>query len=89
MTLLAALALSHALALAQSGGGAYVIDRVVIAGGGSPMSGGAYQVSGTFGQAATARLAAQNYAVYDGFWSPASLGGSSDRIFANGFDPGF
>ena len=79
-----------ALAFAQSSGGAYVIDRVVIAGGGSPMSGGAYQVSGTFGQAATTRLSAQGlHGLSIGFWSPASLNGSSDRIFANGFDPGF
>jgi hypothetical protein len=71
---------------AQSSGGAYRIDRVVIAGGGSPMSGGPYQVSGTFGQAATATLAASGYRMFDGFWSPDSLA-TSDRIFANGFDP--
>jgi hypothetical protein len=85
----AVLALAAAASLAaeaQSSGGAYRIDRVVIAGGGSPMSGGAYQVSGTFGQAATTTLAAGGYRMFDGFWSPESLA-ASDRIFANGFDP--
>ena len=71
---------------AQSSGGTYRIDRVVIAGGGSPMSGGPYQVSGTFGQPATATLAAAGYRMFDGFWSSESLA-TSDRIFANGFDP--
>ncbi|HKE48191.1 MAG TPA: hypothetical protein VKB52_08995 [Rhodanobacteraceae bacterium] len=86
---LAALALAGAhapLAQAQSSGGPYRIDRVVIAGGGGPIDGGAYQVSGTFGQSAIARLAASDYVLFDGFWSPASFE-TSDRIFANGFDP--
>ena len=73
-------------ARAQSAGGPYRIDRVVIAGGGSPASGGVYQLSGTFGQAATATLHADSYAMFDGFWSPVTLA-ISDRIFANGFDP--
>lgn len=71
---------------AQSSGGPYRIDRVVIAGGGSPASGGVYQLSGTFGQAETATLRADSYAMFDGFWTPVTLT-LSDRIFANGFDP--
>lgn len=88
VTSLAAFALGTALApavFAQSSGGAYVIDRVVIAGGGSPMSGGSYQLSGTFGQAATATLSAAPYLTFDGFWTPVSLT-LSDTIFANGFE---
>jgi hypothetical protein len=88
MTSLAALLLSSAIApavLAQSSGGTYVIDRVVIAGGGSPMSGGSYQLSGTFGQAATSTLSALPYLAFDGFWTPVSLA-LSDRIFADGFE---
>jgi len=84
----AAFALGSAVAptvLAQSSGGTYVIDRVVIASGGSPMSGGSYQLSGTFGQAATATLSAVPYLAFDGFWSPVSLT-LSDRIFADGFE---
>lgn len=88
-TALAVLALASAAvtaARAQSSGGPYRIDRVVIASGGSPAGGGPYQVSGTFGQAAIATLQFGGLAMFDGFWSPvtATVG---DRIFANGFDP--
>jgi hypothetical protein len=89
--LLVALATAHGLmpsAVAQSSGGPYVIDRVAIAGGGSPLGGGAYRLSGTLGQSATATLAASPFTMFDGFWTPVSLS-TSDRIFANGFDPGF
>lgn len=91
MALLAAIAATQAptpAALAQSSGGPYAIDRVVIAGGGTPLAGGPYQLSGTLGQAATATLAASPFTMFDGFWTPVSLS-ASDRIFANGFDPGF
>jgi hypothetical protein len=72
-------------AAAQSSGGAYDISRVAIAGGGGPISGGAYQITSTLGQPATSVLAAGNYVVFDGFWSPV---GSfvNDVIFADGFD---
>ena len=86
---LAALALATAeltVVHAQSSGGPYRIDRVVIAGGGVPASGGSYQLSGTFGQAATTTLSASTYRMFDGFWTPVTLT-LSDRIFANGFDP--
>ena len=89
--LLVPLATAHGLipaAVAQSSGGPYVIDRLAIAGGGGPLSGGAYQLSGTFGQYATATLAASPFTMFDGFWTPVSLT-RPDRIFANGFDPGF
>ena len=70
---------------AQSSGGQYSIARVAIAGGGSPISGGAYQISSTLGQSATSVLIAGNYIVFDGFWSPVG-GFVSDLIFADGFE---
>ena len=70
---------------AQSSGGPYEIQRVAIAGGGSPIAGGNYQISSTLGQAATATLSGASYVVFDGFWAP--VGGTlGDVIFANGFD---
>lgn len=70
---------------AQASGGRYRMESAVIAGGGATLSGGAFQLSGTLGQPATAVLAAPNYRMYDGFWVPATA--LSDLIFANGFDP--
>lgn len=69
---------------AQSGG-AYTIDKAVIAGGGATLTGGAFRLSGTFGQPAIAASNGSVYALQDGFWAPAAV--ESDRIFANGFDP--
>lgn len=68
-------------ASAQSGGGSYRIERSAIAGGGGSASGGAFMLSGTTGQHATAILLASGYRLHGGFWAPAS-----DVIFANGFD---
>jgi hypothetical protein len=63
----------------------YRIGNAVIAGGGATLGGGSYRLSGTLGQAATARLADAPFGLYDGFWSPQPATG--DSIFANGFDP--
>ena len=71
----------------QSGGGAYQLDPSAIANGGGTSSGGSYTLSGTFGQAAAATLAASTYVIHDGLWAPAPGGSASDDIFANGFDP--
>ncbi|HET7161830.1 MAG TPA: hypothetical protein VFI32_04085 [Rhodanobacteraceae bacterium] len=68
-------------ASAQSSGGPYRIERSAIAGGGATLAGGAYRLSGTFGQAQSATLSASNCRFYNGFWAPVS-----DGIFANGFD---
>jgi hypothetical protein len=73
-------------AVAQSSGGPYDISKVAIAGGGGPISGGAYQITSTLGQPATAVLAANNYIIFDGFWSPVG-GFVNDVIFADGFGP--
>ncbi|MFO1506562.1 MAG: hypothetical protein U1F23_05725 [Lysobacterales bacterium] len=75
-----------ALALGQSGG-PYRIAPATIAGGGGTSTGGAYRLSGTFGQPAIATLSAADYTLYDGFWGPASTTPETDLVFANGFDP--
>lgn len=70
---------------AQSSGGPYRIERVVIAGGGSPIAGGNYQITSTLGQAATTTLSGANYILFGGFWSP--VGSLVVGVtFANGFE---
>jgi hypothetical protein len=71
---------------AQSSGGAYRIERSVIAGGGSTIGGGAFEMRGTVGQNAISSSSSSNYRFDAGFWPPAA-GATTDRIFANGFDP--
>jgi len=66
---------------AQSSSGPYRIAPVAVANGGGTLSGGAFQLRGTLGQASTSTLSATGYHFYGGFWAPAS-----DVIFANGFD---
>ena len=81
---LAALLLLVACALgasAQSSGGPYRIAPAAVANGGGMLSGGAFQLKGTLGQAPTATSSAAGYRFHGGFWVPAS-----DVIFANGFD---
>jgi hypothetical protein len=68
-------------ASAQSSGGPYRIAPAAIANGGGTLGGGAFQLSGTFGQAQTSTLSAPGYRFYGGLWAP-----TSDVIFANGFD---
>ncbi len=74
-----------AQASAQSSGGQYRIDPVVIAGGGGPIAGGNYQITSTLGQPAGATLAGGSYFLFNGFWSPVG-GMASDLVFANGFE---
>jgi hypothetical protein len=66
--------------------GPYRIERRVIAGGGGSVSGGSFQLSGTFGQGATASLAGARFDFHGGFWPPAAAA-SIDLIFADGFEP--
>lgn len=66
---------------AQSSGGPYRVAPVTVANGGGVLSGGAFQLSGTLGQAPASTSSAAGYLFYGGFWAPAS-----DVIFANGFD---
>ena len=67
---------------AQSSGGPYRIAPAMVANGGGTLGGGAFQLSGTLGQAQVSTSAASGYRLYSGFWAP-----TSDVIFANGFDP--
>lgn len=71
---------------AQSSGGAYRIERSVVAGGGGSSAGDAFRLSGTFGQSATASLSATGIDLYGGFW-PLAGSAPTDLIFANGFEP--
>ncbi|HET7064965.1 MAG TPA: hypothetical protein VFI49_11885 [Rudaea sp.] len=68
-------------ASAQSSGGPYRIAPAAVGNGGGTLSGGAFQLRGTLGQAPTSTLSSAGYHFYGGFWAPAS-----DVIFANGFD---
>ena len=70
---------------AQSSGGPYEVKAVAIAGGGSPIAGGSFQITSTLGQPATSTLSGAGFVIVDGFWAPVgSLAG--DFIFANGFE---
>ncbi|MDR3385754.1 MAG: hypothetical protein P4L92_01775 [Rudaea sp.] len=67
-------------ALAQSSGGPYGMDSVVITAGGGTLGGGAFQLRGSFGQATTSTLSSSGYRIYDGLWGP------DDDIFHNSFE---
>lgn len=86
LAVFAASGLYVAMAVAQSGG-SYRIAPATIAGGGGVSAGGAYRLSGTFGQPAIAALSAGEFTLYDGFWGPAGTAPDTDPIFASGFDP--
>jgi hypothetical protein len=70
---------------AQSSGGQYSINSIVIAGGGGPIAGGNYQITSTLGQPAGETLTGGSYTLFNGFWSPVG-GVGGDFIFANGFE---
>ena len=83
---LAAGALLAAPALAQSSGGAYALERHVVAGGGGTSSGGAYALSGTIGQPDAHTVSTGGaYQLSGGFWIGAS-GAPGDAVFADGFE---
>jgi hypothetical protein len=72
-------------ASAQSSGGPYRIEMVVMAGGGDPIAGGSFQITSTLGQAATTTLSGASYTLFGGFWRPVgSLAVSV--LFADGFE---
>jgi hypothetical protein len=70
---------------AQSGGGIYRVDRVVIVNGGGAVGGGSYALSATLSQSATDLLAASDYRLQGGVWS--GIADRVDVVFTNGFDP--
>jgi hypothetical protein len=65
---------------AQSRGGPYRIDSAVIAAGGGTLSGGRFQLRGSFGQRVVGVTAASGYQLNGGFV------GVDDRVFHNGFE---
>ena len=67
---------------AQSSGGAYRVDRVVVAGGGGTTGAAPYELLGTFGQSATTTLSAAGYRLDGGFWAA----GLADPLFVDGFE---
>ena len=82
-----AVVLSGACALSDNAcaSGSYVLQHSVIAGGGGPRSGGAYQITSTFGQSSIAVRPGGQYVIFDGFWGPFGTF-DFDLIFANGFE---
>lgn len=79
------LALVAGAAGAQSGGGRWRIDPVLVGGAGGTTSGGDFTLHGSFGQTATAVLHAPPFHLVGGFWA-ANAPASGDVIFANGFE---
>ncbi len=81
------LALSGTFTMSQNAqaSGRYVLQKSVIAGGGGPVSGGTYQLTGTIGQGTIAVRAAGQYVLFDGFWGPVGSV-DFDLIFADGFE---
>jgi hypothetical protein len=87
--LLALPALAFAAGASKSSiGGSYELDAQVVAAGGSTL-GGANGLSAVvvLGQNNAAALSGANgYAASTGFWSVATQGGASDRIFHGSFE---
>lgn len=69
-----------------SSGGPYSLPKQAIAGGGTRSSGGSYVLTGTAGQSAAGPVSAGNYALQQGFHTPASSGPLPDPLFRNGFE---
>ena len=84
-TQLVALAALAGNALAQSAGGAYLLDPLVIAAGGGHSSGGTYVLEVTLGQDdAGATLSGGDYDVAGGFQEQSAAAGN--LLFGNGFE---
>lgn len=71
------------LAVAQSGGD-FAIDKSVIANGGNQVSGGAFLINSTIGQAnASGDSTGGGFALTGGFWHNSI---KAENIFENGFE---
>ena len=77
-----------AISLAQSppSGGPYLMQKQVIATGGSTASAGSWSVTGTVGQSAVQVAAGGSYQLTGGFHGPTVADGPPDLIFSNGFE---
>ena len=71
-------------AAAESQGGAFRMTREVVAGGGAAATGGALRLVGTIAQPSAAEQQGGSYRLRGGFHVPT--GGTSGRIFADGFE---
>ena len=74
--------LAVSAAYAQLAGGDFEIRRSTIDAGGDTSSGGVFVLSGTIGQADTARSSAGAFELNAGFWTPAS----SDLLFKDSYE---
>ncbi len=82
--LLASLALLLVAALSSAAGPPYHIDRWTVDGGGGPLNGGGYTLSGTAGQADAGQvLSGGGYALGGGFWAggEAASGPMDHHVF--------
>ena len=75
-----AIGLHAGAATAQSSGGPYRIDAVLIAAGGGTLAGDGLQLRGSFGQPQVGAIAASTYRLNGGFV------GADDGVFHNGFE---
>jgi hypothetical protein len=82
-----AIVLSGTCALSDNGcaSGPFTLQHAVVAGGGSSVSGGTYQLTDTIAQSTIAVRVAGQYVLFDGFWGPFGTF-DVDLIFADGFE---
>ena len=78
---------------AQSSGGAYVLARHSIDGGGGRAVGGAFTLEGSAGQpdagpVPAGAMAGGPYALAGGFWPEAGASAANVDVFADGFEGG-
>jgi hypothetical protein len=83
--LLLACAGAGASASTPSGESAFEIRNGTVASGGGDISGGHYQLTGSFGEPVTGTVAAEGFELTAGF--PATLNEPNQIIFINGFEP--
>lgn len=74
------------LASAQSTGGAYVLRKVAIAGGGGRPAAAGLTMTATLGQSAAAVQSTVNYRLTGGFQSPRGAASPPDALFRTGFE---
>jgi hypothetical protein len=77
------LCLLPSLALAQAAGGAFVMRKQVVAGGGAQNTGTSYRLVGTVAQPGAHLSAAGSYRLTGGFHTPAQR---PDRLLCDGFE---
>jgi hypothetical protein len=87
LTLLAVALSAAAAPSAQTPtGGPYALTRQLVAGGGERVSGGAYVLVGSIGQAATGQAGAGSATLEQGFHRSTAGAPLPDMLFQNGFE---